>query len=190
MRQRTVVFRTCTAALGLLAGAGALWGAFATAAPAVAPKAEKLRTIPDALADAGKFKSLLAAIRTAGLEDALKGSDRHIFFAPTDDAFAAAPAATLDALMKDPAKLKTILQNHLVAREAKAAMSLARLAQAGNLKTVGGAELAVAVQADVKGARTYTVNDAKILSNSPLDARNGVIYPIDKLLLPAEKTEK
>ena len=62
-------------------------------------------TIAEAAAEAGIFKTLLAAAEAAGLKDSLNGSGPLTVFAPSDDAFAALPEGTLDALMEDPAAL-------------------------------------------------------------------------------------
>jgi uncharacterized surface protein with fasciclin (FAS1) repeats len=84
-----------------LISAFALLTVFAFAAPAA--------DIVDTAVAAGNFKTLVAAVQAAGLVDTLKGAGPFTVFAPTDDAFAKLPAGTVDALLKDPAKLKDIL---------------------------------------------------------------------------------
>jgi uncharacterized surface protein with fasciclin (FAS1) repeats len=60
------------------------------------------------------FKTLYAAIAAAGLEETLKGPGPFTIFAPTDEAFKALPAGTLDGLLADIPKLKSILLYHVV----------------------------------------------------------------------------
>src|SRR5829696_8515175 len=72
---------------------------------------------------AGKFNTLVAAVRAAGLVDTLKGPGPFTVFAPTDEAFAKLPAGTLESLLKpeNKAKLQRILTYHVVAGKAMAA---------------------------------------------------------------------
>ena len=63
---------------------------------------------------AGTFKTLLAAATAAGLVETLQGEGPFTVFAPTDEAFAALPAGTLDSLLADPEALKKILLYHVV----------------------------------------------------------------------------
>ena len=70
--------------------------------------------IVDVAVKAGNFKTLVAAVQAAGLVDTLKGKGPFTVFAPTDEAFAKIPKATLDALLKDKAALTKILTYHVV----------------------------------------------------------------------------
>ena len=69
---------------------------------------EKGNTIVDVAIGAGNFKTLVAAVQAAGLVETLKGDGPFTVFAPTDEAFAKLPAGTVDALLKDKAKLTQI----------------------------------------------------------------------------------
>ena len=90
----------------------------ATSAFAAAePKAD----IVDTAVAAGSFKTLVAAVQAAGLVETLKGKGPFTVFAPTDAAFAKLPAGTVDALLKDKAKLSKILTYHVVAGKVMAA---------------------------------------------------------------------
>ena len=86
------------------------------AAPSTAPSASAAMTkdIVQTATEAGSFKTLLAAVKAAGLVETLQGKGPFTVFAPTDAAFAALPAGTLDGLLKDPAALKKILLYHVV----------------------------------------------------------------------------
>ena len=143
-----------------------------TVVPPTATSAPK--TIADiAIAD-GRFKTLVAAATAAGLVDTLKSAGPFTVFAPTDDAFAKLPAGTVDALLKDPAKLKDILLYHVVAGKVTAA-DVVKLTSA---KTVQGANITIKVD----GSKVM-VNDANVVITD-IQASNGVIHVIDKVILP------
>ena len=124
---------------------------------------------------AGKFKTLVAAAKAAGLVDALGGSDALTVFAPTDEAFAKLPKGTVESLLKPESKQKlaAILKFHIVAGRVYSGDAL----KAKTAKTLQGS--AVSIKADDKGAM---VNGAKLLKTD-LDASNGVIHVIDSVLL-------
>lgn len=143
-----------------------------TVVPPTATSAPK--TIADiAIAD-GRFKTLVAAATAAGLVDTLKSAGPFTVFAPTDDAFAKLPAGTVDALLKDPAKLKDILLYHVVAGKVMAA-DVVKLTSA---KTVQGSNITIKVD----GSKVM-VNDANVVITD-IQASNGVIHVIDKVILP------
>ena len=71
--------------------------------------------IVDTAVAAGSFNTLVAAVQAAGLEEALRGEGPFTVFAPTDEAFAAIPAETLEALLADPEALSQILLYHVLA---------------------------------------------------------------------------
>ena len=72
------------------------------------------QTIVSIAKENGDFKTLIAALDATKLTDTLNGEGTFTVFAPTDEAFAALPKGTLDALLKDPSKLKKILLYHVV----------------------------------------------------------------------------
>ncbi len=120
--------RTLVAALAAVA----LLGTSARAADA--PK-----DIVDTAVGAGSFKTLATALKAAGLIETLKGAGPFTVFAPTDEAFAKLPAGTLDALLKDKAKLTSILTYHVVAGNVMAA-DVVKLKSA---KTVRGSSVMI-----------------------------------------------
>jgi uncharacterized surface protein with fasciclin (FAS1) repeats len=132
-----------------------------------------------AVAEKAGFKTLLAAVKAAGLAETLSGEGPFTVFAPTDEAFAKLPAATLSDLLKpeNKAKLAAILKYHVVAGRVYSEDAVA----AKSANTVQGA--AIAIKANDKGA---FVNDAKILKTD-VDASNGVIHVIDSVILPPAK---
>ncbi|WP_337173643.1 fasciclin domain-containing protein [Paludisphaera sp.] len=132
--------------------------------------------IVDTAVAAGSFKTLATALKAADLVDTLKGDGPFTVFAPTDDAFEKLPAGTLDALLKDKAKLKAVLLYHVVKGEVKAA-DVVKLKSA---KTVGGESVEVDATDGVK------INDAKVVK-ADIECSNGVIHVIDAVLVPDAK---
>lgn len=135
----------------------------------------KAADIVDTAVNAGQFKTLAAALTAAGLIETLKGKGPFTVFAPTDAAFAALPAGTLDDLLKpeNKAKLTAILTYHVVPGKV---MSM-DLKDDMRAKTVQGSEVTIDLDGGAK------VNDAKVVTPD-VAADNGVIHVIDKVILP------
>jgi uncharacterized surface protein with fasciclin (FAS1) repeats len=153
-----------------LAGAAAL--ALVIAAPAHA----QTKDIVDTAVGAGSFKTLAKLLTDAGLVETLKGAGPFTVFAPTDEAFAKVPKATLDALAADKAKLKAVLTYHVVPGKLMAADVL----KAKELKTVQGAS------AKISAAGGAKIDAANIVKTDVM-ASNGVIHVIDAVILPPAK---
>ena len=151
-----------------------LSAAIAAAAP-VAAGAQSQDIVETAVA-AGSFKTLAKLLADAGLVETLKGPGPFTVFAPTDEAFAKVPAATLAALGKDKAALKNVLLYHVVAGKVMAA-DVAKLNGKG-AKTVQGSEAAVMMMGE-----TVMVGNAHVVK-ADIFAKNGVIHVIDTVLLP------
>ncbi len=130
--------------------------------------------IVDTAVAAGTFKTLAAALEAAGLVATLKGPGPFTVFAPTDAAFGKLPAGTLEALIKDQAKLTSILTYHVAAGRLLA-QDVAKLTSA---KTVNGREVKIAARNGSVMLDGATVVAADII------ASNGVIHVIDSVLLP------
>ena len=124
---------------------------------------------------AGSFLTLAKLLANADLLETVKGDGPFTVFAPTDTAFAAVPADTLNALLADKEKLKKVLLYHVVP-----GTLMAKQLKAGDLKTAEGAALKLTDTAGV-----FTVNDANIAA-ADVVASNGVIHVIDKVLLPPD----
>lgn len=148
--------------------------AFAADAPAAAT-AEAKKDIVAVAVGAGSFKTLVAAVKAAGLVETLQGKGPFTVFAPTDEAFAKLPAGTLDELLKpeNKEKLTAILTYHVVPAKVKAAD-----VKTGKVKTVNGKELNVVATSD-----KVTVDGAKVVT-ADVEASNGVIHVIDTVVLP------
>ena len=130
------------------------------------------KDIVDTAVGAGNFKTLAAALTAAGLIDTLKGPGPFTVFAPTDEAFAKIPKADLDALLKDKAKLTSVLTYHVVGGKVMAAD-----VKAGKVKTVQGSEMTIATSGGVM------VDKAKVIKTD-IVADNGVIHVIDTVIMP------
>ena len=146
--------------------------------PSIAPSASAAAMTKDIVqtaTDAGSFKTLLTAVKAAGLAETLQGTGPFTVFAPTDAAFAALPAGTLDGLLKDPAALKKILLYHVVA----GSVTSDKVVGLSSAPSVEGSPIAISV----KDGTVYLNGDAKVVTPDVM-ASNGVIHVIDKVILP------
>ena len=146
------------------------------------------KDIVDNAVNSKDHTTLVAAVKAAGLVDTLKSPGPFTVFAPTNEAFAALPAGTVDTLLKpeNKAKLTSVLTYHVVAGKMDAAALMAAVKAGGGkatLKTVEGDPLTVTVSGgkvmvmDESGG-TATVTIADVYQS------NGVIHVVDKVLLP------
>lgn len=121
----------------------------------------------------GSFTTLLTALEAANLTDTLKGEGPFTVFAPTDAAFAALPEGVLDDLLANETALVDVLTYHVVSGKLMADEVVAL----GSLTTLQGGELKITTNGDV------LIDSAKIILTD-IEARNGVIHAIDKVLIP------
>ncbi|NJL23202.1 MAG: fasciclin domain-containing protein [Leptolyngbyaceae cyanobacterium SM1_3_5] len=133
-----------------------------------------MANLVETASQAGSFTTLLAAAEAAGLVDFLKGPGPFTILAPTDDAFAALPEGTVDALLQDVPKLKRILMYHVLAGEVLAE-NLAELEEA---ETEEGSIVAI------EHGDTLKINQATVTKTDIL-ADNGVIHILDGVIMPA-----
>lgn len=139
--------------------------------------------IVDTAVAAGDFETLVAAVQAAGLEDTLRGDGPFTVFAPTDEAFAALPAGTLDTLLADPTgDLAGILTYHVIEGEVLAE-DVAGL-DGQTVTTVNGATLTVGVGADGSVTLTDAAGNTVNVVTTDIMTSNGVIHVIDGVLLP------
>jgi uncharacterized surface protein with fasciclin (FAS1) repeats len=134
--------------------------------------------IVDTAIAAGTFKTLVAAVQAADLVDTLKGEGPFTVFAPTDEAFAKLPKGTVEDLLKDKPKLTSILTYHVISGAVKSADVIAHK----NITTLQGQDLKIDA-AKWHLHKTVKVNDADIIK-ADIEADNGVIHVIDKVLMP------
>jgi len=156
--------------------------AFAVTLPATYAAEEKAavaekKDIVDIAMGAEDFSTLVAAVKAAGLVETLKGPGPFTLFAPTNAAFAALPAGTVETLLKpeNKAKLAGILTYHVVAGKVMAAD-----VKAGEVTTVQGDKATIKVES---GA--VTIDGAKV-TKTDIVASNGVIHVIDKVIMPKD----
>jgi uncharacterized surface protein with fasciclin (FAS1) repeats len=133
-------------------------------------------SITETAARTPQLSTLSKLINDAGLADTLRSGGPFTVFAPSDDAFKAVPAKTMAELAADKALLKSVLSYHVVPTKLMAVE-----VTAGNLKTVQGANLAVA-----KAGGFVTVEDA-VVQQADVAASNGVVHVIDRVLIPPKK---
>jgi transforming growth factor-beta-induced protein len=135
--------------------------------------------IPTTAVKAGTFKTLVAAVKAAGLAEALSGKGPFTVFAPTDEAFAKLPDGTVETLLKpeNVNKLAAILKYHVVQGRVYSTDALA----AGKANTLQGDSVTIAMNGNAA-----MVNGATLVATD-LDASNGVIHVIDSVILPPEK---
>lgn len=135
------------------------------------------KDIVDTAIGAGSFATLVAAVEAAGLVETLKGPGPFTVFAPTDAAFAALPAGTVEDLLKpeNKDKLVSILTYHVVPGKVMST----DLSEGLKAATVQGAEVTITLEGGPK------VNGA-VISGPDVEASNGVIHVIDAVILPPE----
>ena len=133
--------------------------------------------IVDTAVEAGSFETLVAAVQAAGLVDTLKGDGPFTVFAPTDEAFAALPAGTVETLLlpENKEQLIAVLTYHVVPVSVMASDVMNKQL---NAKTVEGSTVRInALQGGVK------VDGANVVA-ADIVADNGVIHVIDQVILP------
>ena len=133
--------------------------------------------------------TLVAAVQAAGLVETLQGPGPFTVFAPTNDAFAALPAGTVETLLKPENKdqLVRILTCHVVAADAMSEAIARMVADDGGahaVKTVGGCEFTAMVEDGTLEIKDGQGNVAAV-TIADVEQSNGVIHVIDKVLLPA-----
>ena len=136
----------------------------------------EMKDIVDTAVGAGKFTTLVAAVKAAGLVETLKGAGPFTVFAPSDDAFAKLPKGTVEDLLKpeNKPKLVSILTFHVVPSKVMAADIAGKKI---GVKSVQGSEIAVDATSGVK------VNGASVVT-ADIEASNGVIHVIDTVIMP------
>ena len=136
----------------------------------------KAADIVDTAVSAGKFNTLVTAVKAAGLVETLKGKGPFTVFAPTDEAFAKLPAGTVEDLLKpeNKEKLVAVLTYHVVPGKIMAKDIAGKKAM---VDTVQGGKLSVDATKGVK------VDQAEVISTD-IEASNGVIHVIDAVVLP------
>ena len=137
--------------------------------------------IVDTAVAAGSFTTLVTAVKAAGLVETLKGPGPYTVFAPTDEAFAKIPQATLEALLADKEALAKVLTYHVVPGKVTSSDLVdSRVLRA---QTVQGQSLNIDARSGVR------VNDANVVK-ADIMASNGIVHVIDTVLMPPVETSK
>jgi len=132
-----------------------------------------MKNLIDTAADAGDFSTLLSALSASALTETLRGTGPFTVFAPTDAAFKKLPPGTVEALLKDLPKLKSILTYHVVSGHVAS-----KDVKSGDVKTLEGSSIVAAVH-----GTNITLNGAKVVK-ADVAASNGIIHVIDTVLMP------
>ncbi len=133
-------------------------------------------TIADTAARTPELSTLSQLLQQSGLADTLRGAGPFTVFAPTNDAFKAVPVATMAQLAADKEQLRAVLSYHVIAGKVMAAE-----VKNGPAKTVQGANIALA-----KAGTFVTVEDA-VVQTPDVEATNGVVHLIDRVLIPPKR---
>ena len=134
------------------------------------------KNLAETAAATPQLSTLTRLIQDAGLTGTLSNPGPYTVFAPTDEAFKAVPAATMQALAQDKARLQAVLSYHVVAGSVTSAD-----VKNGPVKSVQGANLALS-----KSGTFVTVEDA-VVTTADVRATNGVVHIIDKVLMPPSR---
>jgi len=146
-----------------------------SSSPAATETPAEAGTIVEVASANPDFSTLVAAVGAAGLAETLSGPGPFTVFAPTNEAFAALPAGVLDKLLLPENKdvLTQILTYHVVAAEVPSSA-----VEAGKVKTVEGTEATITTEGGIK------IDGATVVTPD-VEASNGVIHVIDKVIVPA-----
>lgn len=120
-----------------------------------------------------QLSTLSKLLGEAGLADTLSGPGPYTVFAPTDEAFRAVPAKTLEDLARNKDRLKAVLAYHVVPGQVKAAD-----VKPGNVKTLNGANVGLSK------AGSFVTFDEALVTQADVPATNGVVHLIDKVIIP------
>ena len=160
----------------------ALFAAAALLLPMTAqadPETKKpTKNVVEIAAGAEDFSTLVAAVKAAGLAEALSGKGPFTIFAPTNAAFAKLPEGTVATLLKpeNKEKLAAVLKYHVVSGKVMAAD-----VKPGKVKTLNGAKATIAI-----AGGKVTIDKANVVKTD-IVGTNGVIHVIDSVILPAAK---
>ena len=133
------------------------------------------KNIVETVRGTGEFKTLITALQRAGLDAELAKGGPFTMFAPSDEAFGELPEGAVETLMEEPETLTSVLSYHIVPRRVTAAEA----AWMRGAPTVNGEDVLVLCDEEihVDGAR---------LVEADIEASNGLIHVIDRVLLPAK----
>lgn len=147
-----------------------------TALGACATRAPAPQTLAETVAKTSSLQTFNTLVAEAGMTETLKAAGPYTVFAPSDAAFKAVPAKTLDALKADKALLKSVLSYHIVPSR-----MASKDVKPGNVKTLEGATIALA-----RAGNFVTVEEAMV-EQADIAASNGVVHVVDRVMMPPKK---
>lgn len=162
------------AAAGVAATPAVVLAQSAGAASTPTASAAASKNIVQVAASNPRLSTLVSLVKQAGLAETLS-SGKYTVFAPTNKAFAKVPKATLTALGKDKAKLKSVLLYHVV----KGSVPASKVVTLSSAKTVNGKS----VKIKVRGGNVFLNGSTKV-TKTDIKASNGVVHLIDNVLIP------
>ena len=133
-------------------------------------------SVADTIAKTPTLSTLNGLLASAGLSDTLKGTGPFTVFAPSDEAFKAVPAKTLEDLNKHPEKLKDLLTYHVIAGK-----SMAADIKNSKATSLNGAHL------ELSKAGEFVTVESAFVTTADIVASNGVVHIIDTVLVPPAK---
>ena len=133
-------------------------------------------SVADTIAANPSLSTLNGLIVKAGLTPTLKGAGPFTVFAPTNEAFKAVPAKTMDDLAKNPEMLKDVLTYHVIAAKVMSAD-----VKNGPVKTLNGANIAVSKAGD------YVTVEESVVQTPNIVATNGVVHTVDRVMIPPKR---
>jgi len=184
-----IALSACMGSMSTRADAGASTAMAMPANPMVGGAAMySSKDIIDNAVNSADHTTLVAAVKAAGLVATLKGPGPFTVFAPTNDAFAALPAGTVDTLLKPENKptLTKILTYHVVSGRLDSTALAAKIRAGGGsttLTTVQGEPLKVSMRGDAVVV-TDTKGHTATVTTADVYQKNGVIHVIDQVLMP------
>ncbi len=134
------------------------------------------QSVAETAAATPQLSTLTKLINDAGLTETLKEPGPYTVFAPTDDAFKAVPAKTLDALSKDKALLISVLTYHVLPSKVTSAD-----VKNGPATTVQGAPVSL------YRSGTFVTVESAVITTADIEASNGVVHIVDTVLIPPVK---
>jgi uncharacterized surface protein with fasciclin (FAS1) repeats len=156
----------------LVAGAAISFAALMSGCATVATPV----SVTDTIANTPSLSTLSGLIASAGLSDALKAAGPFTVFAPSNEAFKAVPAKTMEDLAKHPEKLKDVLTYHVVAGK-----SMAAEVKNSKVTSLNGAHL------ELSKAGEFVTVESAFVTTPDIVASNGVVHIIDTVLMPPVK---
>ncbi len=134
----------------------------------------------DIAIEAGGFKTFVAAVQAAGLDETLKGKGPFTIFVPDDAAFAMLPAGTVDELLKNVPKLKAILMYHVLPGK----FTVDEIAQMKTAKTIQGQEVKIDAAHWWSLHFNPIINDEAHMISTDIITDNGIIHVLNRVLMP------